>query len=322
VVDLGALQQGAVMHSDCTLLESACQLPGARVVDVETGEIIERRGGTLLPQAGGVPLRSVVEGSSLSTLHICGKDNYCAELTLNGGLLAVRKPVNNEAPIGGKRGKISGFSRSAGRRMQRKMARIDREKMRLPLFVTLTYPAEFPSELKTSKIHLHRFVERLVYRWSDSAIVWRLEPQRRGAPHFHMMIYGVSYADLRSFVPQAWFEIAGGGDPNHLLWHLGKLGNQHCVTRVKSWRGVRSYVSKYMTKPCDCEGWDNPGRFWGIYNRDAMQWSPVALYDGLTRQQVVNLMRYMRRYAHLKGRDYSGLTIFINNPEQWEKLLE
>jgi len=206
--------------------------------------------------------------------------------------------------------------------MQRKMARVDREKMGLPLFVTLTYPEKFPSELKTSKKHLHRFVERLVYRWPDAVIVWRLEPQKRGAPHYHMMVYGVSYYDLRSFVPQAWFSLAGGGDENHLLWHEGKFGNDHCVQKVRSWRGVRSYVSKYMTKPCECEAWDNPGRFWGIYNREAMQWSPVALYDGLTRHQVVEMMRYMRRFAHLRGRDYSGLTILINNPEQWKKLLE
>ena len=37
------------------------------------------------------------------------------------------------------------------------------------------------------------------------------------------------------FIPEAWFEIAGGGDALHLAWHMGELDNDHCVQPVRSW---------------------------------------------------------------------------------------
>ena len=118
--------------------------------------------------------------------------------------------------------------------------------------------------------HLENFAKRLKREFSDIGFIWKLEPQERGAPHYHLLVWGVQEADLFYFVPSAWYEIAGDGDHNHLLFHMGCLRNQHCVSEVRSWRGVWSYASKYLGKTFEVAGWDciYPGRFWAVVNRE------------------------------------------------------
>ena len=38
---------------------------------------------------------------------------------------------------------------------------------------------------------------------------WKLEPQERGAPHYHCLIWGVDEGELLDFVAYTWYEIAG-----------------------------------------------------------------------------------------------------------------
>lgn len=188
-----------------------------------------------------------------------------------------------------------------------------------PVFVTLTYPEIFPDP-KTAKIHLSTLIKRLRRKFGQSCGIYRLEPQKRGAPHFHLLIWGVEYGDLRAWVPLNWFEIAGGGDPKHLLWHLGeakdKQGrkNQHCVSKITSWRGVMSYASKYMSKVSD-ETWAEPGRFWGVFGSDLLPWAEIET-AALTNKDAYNLLRLMRRYAKMRGRANRSLSIFCK-PDFW-----
>jgi len=263
----------------------------------------------------------------LSTLHKRPQENkstgYTAEITINGGLITVKKPPKNDKkPVGGVRGGISKFSRASRRGLMRKMAGVDRKKAGLPLFITLTYAKIYPENLKDSKRDLKIFFQRMIRSFPDACGIWKLEPQKRGAPHYHLLVWGADYQDLLGWVPKNWYEIAGFGDENHLKFHQGFLGgkNRHCVSQIRSWRGVRSYTSKYMGKLVDSAGWASPGRFWGVFHRSALDMSPVAIAD-LTRAEAVNYMRLMRRYAHLKGRDYTSLTILIENPEKWQALL-
>ena len=263
----------------------------------------------------------------LSTLHKRPWSNkeigYSAEITINGGLITVKKPPRNDKkPVGGARGGITKFSRASQRGLMRKMASVDREKSGLPLFITLTYAKIYPENLKDSKRDLKIFFQRMIRTFPDACGIWKLEPQKRGAPHYHLLVWGANYQDLLSWVPNNWHDIAGFGDENHLKFHQGFLGgkNRHCVSQIRSWRGVRSYTAKYMGKLCDSAGWSSPGRFWGVFHRSAMDFSPVAIAD-LTRAEAVNYMRLMRRYAHLKGRDYTSLTILIENPARWQALL-
>ena len=54
--------------------------------------------------------------------------------------------------------------------------------------VTLTYPDEFPKDGEEVKRHLDVFLKRLKRKYPGLAGAWKMEFQRRGAPHFHVIM--------------------------------------------------------------------------------------------------------------------------------------
>lgn len=237
----------------------------------------------------------------------------------NASVLKVSKAEPQTRKGGGVRGVVKGFSRGSRKRLMQCIASVRRDAS-LPVFITLTYPNLFPQP-KQSKTHLKAFLMRVRRAYPEAGIIWKLEPQRRGAPHFHLLVWGVGVKELRGFVPTAWFEIAGGGDELHLLWHEGKLKNRHCTQKVNSFNGVWAYASKYLGKTFEVAGWDSKavGRFWAVVARENI---PFGEYrqSNITRGKAVQVMRYQRRYAKLKGRNYPSLTTFCNAKQWVEKL--
>ena len=151
--------------------------------------------------------------------------------------------------------------------------------------------------------------------------IWKLEPQERGAPHYHILTWGASLGELYPFVPSAWYDIAGGGDPNHLQFHLGLLRDSRpCVEPVRDWRGVWSYASKYLGKTFDVAGWENQwtGRYWGVINRDNIPFGEVV-HVPVTHAQAVQVQRYQRRFSGVK-KSTRSLTTFCDADQWAEKL--
>ena len=187
------------------------------------------------------------------------------------------------------------------------------DKSILPVFITLTYPGQYPEEGKEWKRHLKNFIHRLVYKFPEACGVWKLEPQKRGAPHYHLLIWGVEYYDLWKFTGKNWFEVVGSGDINHL-----KAGTQ--VKKIDSWRGVVSYTSKYIGKVINDVGWGEVGRYWGVFQRDKLSWSEVEIFE-VTQRQAIEAIRYFKRYGGIKNRNYPSLDLFVRDISQWKKLL-
>lgn len=257
-------------------------------------------------------------GSPLSKVHISPFIEYRA----GGSLLKAHRGGISEAPKGGKRGAIGGFSSAARRRLMYFIASVKRD-AGLPLFITLTYPEEFPDP-KQSKKHLDIFFKRLQRAHPEHGTVWKLEPQERGAPHFHLMTWGCDLLELMRFVPQAWYEIAGGGDYKHFIWHSGEFGNQHCVQQVRKFEGVRNYASKYLGKTFEVAGWSEQwtGRFWGVINRSNIPLGEL-IQEEVTEAKALELLRYERRFAGLnKFRSNKSLTIFCDASQWIEKVLK
>jgi hypothetical protein len=250
----------------------------------------------------------------LSTCHKRRKKGEI-EIYVDGSLLKVSKKRINPYK-GGKRdwtrGKITKFSKRSRSRMMRKMAKIN--KSELPLFVTLTYPKEYSNNSEDWKYDYDKFKRRMKYRFHKFSCIWKLEPQSRGAPHFHLLVWGIPKYGLNEYISMMWYEAVGSGDPKHL-----RAGTQ--VQRIRSWRGVTYYVSKYMAKVEELPpGWDFPGRYWGVSYRENIPWSRVEVFE-VFQGQIILAMRYMRRYAGIKSRDYSSLSIFVNNPQRWKEVL-
>ena len=201
---------------------------------------------------------------------------------------------------GGLRGSITGFSKASARRLGLMLAAINQAAVSpLPLFITLTYPAQFSADSRCWKRHLERFIKRLRRRFDVAAVVWKLEPQERGAPHFHLLVF--RHEDIpRQWVSQAWFQVVGSGRAEHL-----RAGTR--VEVIRSWRGVMSYASKrYMGKLVDRvpSWWKRPGRFWGVVGELPIQWR-----EGRTSELAHRSMaRVCRRYLARKlGR---GIKVF------------
>lgn len=96
------------------------------------------------------------------------------------------------------RAKIGGFSRQSRRRLLYLLASIDQQASGLPLFVTLTHPGkDWEGYAEEMKRHLDNFHRWLSYRHPEASAFWRLEMQKRGAPHFHLLV-GVGFLDCFS----------------------------------------------------------------------------------------------------------------------------
>ncbi len=252
----------------------------------------------------------------------------------NGRCLHVKCSLPGGGSTGGVRRAISGFSSGSRRRLLQKIHQLDTVKAGLPLFVTLTYPAVFPTSGRVVKRDLDTFLKRVkrAYHSETSPVwgFWKLEPQQRGAPHLHLLVWGVAPFPHRAdpdvyqeqvrgvwrwrsscpcplcFVRVAWFEVVGSGDPKHL-----QAGTR--TERVKTWNGVTAYASKYLGKRFQDVSviWQEVGRFWGIFGR---RYLPVNFaYVKLTARGFFMLRRYARRLLRKAGRRVASGSQYAGN---------
>lgn len=239
-----------------------------------------------------------------------------SNITFWAGGQLVRCQRNKLAGVGagpgGIRGKIKGLSKNSRRRLMQKMAKVDKEE--LPLFVTLTFPDQFYNDrldVKEVKRILKRFRSRLERRYSGVGGFWKMETASRKSGmyvgevfiHFHLLLWGVKdVISFRSWVARSWYEVCGELSEAHLL-----AGTS--VEKVRSYKGAMFYASKYIAKEGQYDF--ETGRVWGEI---AIENIPFvrSITVRLTEREAVCMLRYMRRFARMRGRDYHSLTLFMD----------
>ncbi len=142
------------------------------------------------------------------------------------------------------------------------------------LFVTLTYPARYPGDWPTWKRQLDFMARKFVRQFPRFGAVWKLEPQTRGAPHFHLLVVGLPFIEA-DWLRWRWSRILqpGIGPPRNIRVE---------IERARSHRGVVSYAAKYVAKhqalPADWQ--DGVGRWWGVIGRANLgivwKWAPLS----------------------------------------------
>jgi hypothetical protein len=196
------------------------------------------------------------------------------------------------------------------------------------VMITLTYGRAWPHERGVWKRQLDNFRRDFLRPFGRVACVWKLEPQKRGAPHFHLIAFfplGTNVSSLSSRAARIWNRLvehsSGSQRRLHRSWHLGRLGNgnQPCCQVIRSLGGVIAYASKaigslpavsaarkYVSKAADdgalCSEygeWSSPGRFWGIWNKSEILSSESV--HAVDEVAATYLRRCMRRY--LQRRD-------------------
>lgn len=190
-----------------------------------------------------------------------------------------RGVVVGKGGVGGQRQAITEFSHKSRYRLLHVVKNCDAD---FRSMLTLTYPASFPADGRKVKKHLDIIKKRLVRSFPGIRGVWWLEFQRRGAPHFHLLLTLdlLSRGDvversrylrrkgtkifrtveaLQSWVSSAWFELVGSGDEKHLragaAWEV-----------IENDDGALRYAAAHAAKPHQKrvpQEFANVGRFWG-----------------------------------------------------------
>lgn len=234
---------------------------------------------------------------------------FLAEFSKNGSYARLRCRGGSGAR--GTRGAVKGFSRASRKRLLDLFNKIPLDVRRNALFVTLTYPSQWPDDWAKWKRHLDTFVKRVLRRWPRGAMIWRLEFQKRGAPHFHLVVFGVPFVPHR-WVARAWFEIVDSGQPEHL-----EAGTE--VRRCRNDKMAQYYISKYVGKEDDSEQGKNCcGRVWGVRGRDSLGIVictirlPAHSWYSIRRTLRNFLARRLKRRVRWGVSDGQGLTVYIS----------
>lgn len=226
---------------------------------------------------------------------------------------------------GGRRGAVVGFSSASRKRLLEKLARLRLEGASC-LFVTLTYPQLV--DCGAARADLISWCKRLRRAFPAAGVVWRLELQARGVPHFHLLIFGVPFLPV-AWIRATWRACIGYEGPHTL---------QVNVKRVQGWRGVIGYVAKYVAKVQ--EGFQMAqeaaeaaallddvtylsalvGRCWGIRWADSLPWADLRCFSAAWGSWVWRLKRCARRAWLGVGQSAAGFALFREDAGAWLRL--
>src|ERR1017187_6571635 len=127
------------------------------------------------------------------------KDDWTFKVCTDGALCEIKSPSlslqQTVRPTCTRRGKIKGFSRGSRGRLLKTVGRLRQNVM--PVFVTLTYPDDFPVTPERWQRDLAALWRRIRRQWPTAAAIWKKEFKRRKsgvnegkvAPHYHMLLW-------------------------------------------------------------------------------------------------------------------------------------
>ncbi len=208
---------------------------------------------------GSEPLRCVLElGPGVLGMRVVSRARLERtserEATRHGGWLLGDDGVPYW-PAGSSR-RVTCWSARSRSRLVRRLSELDYAPLwaqgsgRL-VMVTLTYPGDWQAMAasgKAAKQHLRTLVERWQRAWGyRPALVWKLEVQRRGAPHLHLALAEPDgLADglaFRVWLSHAWSEIVAASDPRGRSW-----------SQVPAGAGLRWVPGPRVHRGCQVEG--------------------------------------------------------------------
>lgn len=232
---------------------------------------------------------------------------------------------------------ITGFSKASRLRMMRRLASLDWAPVvasedaifdatgtfcaGLPCMVTLTLPADWLRWAPTARM-FKRQLAAFLRRW-DRAVgefqgCWKMETQRRGAPHLHLFARapltveskvgrgrGARFVSepFREWLSRTWWEVVGSGDPDHLA--AGTNVDWGEGLRCSDPRRIAAYFAGYMADGSKeyqhrpPPGWEaeGTGRWWGVRRLET-----VAETVELDQQQIIEVRRLLRGWVKSQGR--------------------
>lgn len=220
------------------------------------------------------PLPGGVEGGDAGLVSASKLTAPVLVTSEGGGVVRLRVPYSGPAPKPGKRQKVKEFSTSSARNLRLQLAMVRNDALAEGILSTLSYPVDDIdlSDDRVFKRHLDRFTKAFSRKYPEASAFWRLEPTKRGFPHYHLIVLGIPEGDehlqqFRDWEDAAWFTAVGTGLQKH--FNAGC-----CAERVRGIEGARNYVAKYVSKQENqMKGFN--GRYWGKINAAMIPWAPL-----------------------------------------------
>lgn len=135
-------------------------------------------------------------------------------------------------------------------------------KVKFKSLLTLTYE-NIPTNGRQVKSQLNRFLTylRRRFRYHKLEYLWFLEFQKRGAPHFHVLLNVSSDIVSRETILQKWVDITGGSKKAERV-----TKHKRSWENIQKQDGAKRYALKYALKPEQKQvprKYRDVGRFWG-----------------------------------------------------------
>lgn len=325
---------------------------GGLVICAITGRESETTGQSVVDDLRGVEVDRLVfptredcrkAAAAVGPWQWDGREGAVPQLEVAPGLVRITAPNlarreatanrNAEAPVfvpedqadRGTDGIVTGWSRKSRARMIGRLAELDYAEMmsrvERPGMVTLTYPGnweELAPDGPTVKGHLQAFFKRYARAWGESwSGIWKLEFQRRGAPHFHLFMTvphgraGQDRADgqreavgdglvFRAWLSKVWADVVGAEGEDRVKHEAAGTGvDLKEGDRARDPKRLAQYFAKhgsYAAKEYQHrvpELWERSGltigRFWGYRGLH-----PVKAGATLTPEQCIRAARVLR----------------------------
>lgn len=196
------------------------------------------------------------------------------------------------------RGRITSWSQRSRNRLSKTLEAIDWSSLGEMIFVALTYPNDTKGEFTAQKAKrdLAALFMRWRRRWGNPVGAWKMEYQRRGVPHFHLLVKAPApLGEMREWLRKVWFEVVGSGVSKHYV----------AGTSCDIWHDKEpSYFAWYARK--GTKGYQNtapdgqvPGRWWGLWGL-----KPEWTSSTISLRQFVRLRRYLVALRRSRAKGY------------------
>lgn len=234
------------------------------------------------------------------------------------------------------RSRCGEWSRKSRARCTRRMATLDYTPWEIArtiqrkhvAMVTFTYPGDYLAVCptgETGKRHLHTFRVAFEREYGPAHAVWKLERQRRGAPHFHVVMpmwptHTKAGRDQRDWCRRTWARIVGATGEDRTKHELAGVSvDFHEGSRMTDPQRIAVYFSKHNSQAADSpkayqnvapDGWLDPedgggvGRWWGYWRLRPLEVSArVGELDALQVQRLLRAWVEAQQRTHVKRVD-------------------
>lgn len=216
--------------------------------------------------------------------------------------VAIQRDNSNRSR--GKRNEIKTFSKESRYRLFRLIHSIRFTRIS---FVTLTYGKTYPGTGILAKKDLKAFRRATERRWGTFRVIWRMEYQKRGAPHFHLLCFDAPFIPI-----QDWCSVWDKARHAPAGEIFGNSLDCKINAEAKGADVVSKYLGKYVAKPAYPDPTDarsDQGRIWGKWNIEESKPLQFELYP-MEAEQLARMLLEERSEGEWRPSDHDCYTLF------------